>query len=134
VSVGAVQGDAQSAPAGAAYASNVSNNKGDDGSGDAGGDAGGDAVGDGVDPYHWNIEGVEGRDDGEICHMNAFYALLKKWFRKKEHTSVLSTKKDNDAIVNYLLLLKQGDTDCREGYFSGNYNAMSVPLALKRRC
>jgi hypothetical protein len=55
--------------------------------------------------------------------MNGFYALLKNWYRKKEYTSILLTKKDYDTIVNYLLLLKQGDTDCRTGYLSGNYNA-----------
>jgi hypothetical protein len=29
--------------------------------------------------YNWIIEGVDGLDKQNICHMNAFYALLKKW-------------------------------------------------------
>ena len=29
--------------------------------------------------YNWIIEGVEELDEEKIRHMNAFYALLKKW-------------------------------------------------------
>ena len=31
------------------------------------------------DLYNWIIEGVEELDEEKIRHMNAFYALLKKW-------------------------------------------------------
>jgi len=55
--------------------------------------------------------------------MNAFYALLKKWLRGKEYTSKLITKEDYDAWVNFLLRVKEGDIDCREGYLTGNLNA-----------
>ena len=37
--------------------------------------------------FDWIIEGVEELDEGKIRHMNAFYALLKKWMRGKEYTS-----------------------------------------------
>jgi uncharacterized low-complexity protein len=30
--------------------------------------------------YNWIIKGVEELDEEQIHHMNAFYALLKKWF------------------------------------------------------
>ncbi len=33
--------------------------------------------------FNWIIEGVEDLDEGKIRHMNAFYALLKKWMRGK---------------------------------------------------
>ena len=36
-------------------------------------------------------------DEEKIRHMNAFYALLKKWIRGKEYSSVLMTKEDYDA-------------------------------------
>jgi hypothetical protein len=49
--------------------------------------------------------------------------LLKKWFRGKEYTSKLITKEDYNAWVNFLLHVKEGDIDCREGYLTGNVNA-----------
>jgi hypothetical protein len=85
-------------------------------------DEGGDA-GDGVDRYNWTIEGIEGLDDGEIRHMNAFYVLLKKWFSGKEYSSAVLTKADYAARVKHLSLLKHGDTDCCEAYKAGNINA-----------
>jgi hypothetical protein len=33
--------------------------------------------------FDWIIEGVEELDEGNIRHMNAFYALLKKWMFKQ---------------------------------------------------
>lgn len=54
--------------------------------------------------------------------MNAFYALLKKWFQEKEYTSVLLAKADYDARMNFLLHIQKGG-DCRENYFTGNLNA-----------
>ncbi len=73
--------------------------------------------------YTWIIKGVEELDDERIRHMNAFYALFKKWFGGKEYTSKLITKEDYNARVNFLLRVKEGDTDCHEGYLTGNLNA-----------
>ena len=39
--------------------------------------------------FNWIIKGVEELDEGKIRHMNAFYALLKKWMIGKEYTSKL---------------------------------------------
>jgi hypothetical protein len=49
--------------------------------------------------------------------MNAFYALLK------EYTSKLITKEDYGARVNFILHVKEGDIDCREGWLTGNLSA-----------
>jgi hypothetical protein len=73
--------------------------------------------------YNWIIEGVEGLDEESVRHMNAFYALLRKWFGSKEYTSQLITKEDYNARVNFLLRVNEGDTDCREGFLTGNTNA-----------
>jgi hypothetical protein len=70
-------------------------------------------------PYNWIIEGVEGLDEGKICHMNAFYALLKKWIRGKEYTSVLLIKADYDARVNFLLCVKEREIQLAH-YFMEN--------------
>jgi hypothetical protein len=55
--------------------------------------------------------------------MNAFYALLRKWLGGKEYTSQLITKEEYNARVNFLLRVNEGDTDCREGFLTGNTNA-----------
>ncbi len=55
--------------------------------------------------------------------MNAFYALLREWIGGKEYTSQLITKEDYNARVNFLLCVNEGDTDCREGFLTGNTNA-----------
>ena len=117
--VGDHQGDAQSAASIQGDDDSVgSNNEGVDVA-DEDGDHGAR-----VDQYNsWTIEGVEGLNDGEIRHMNAFYALLKKWFCGKEYSSAVLTKADYEARVNHLLLLKQGETDCCEAYKAGNINA-----------
>jgi hypothetical protein len=73
--------------------------------------------------YNWIIEGVEGLDKERIHHMNAFYALLRKWLEGKEYTSQLITKEDYNAWVNFLLRVNEGDTDCRKGFLTGNTNA-----------
>ncbi len=73
--------------------------------------------------YNWIIEGVEELDDEKKRHMNAFYALLKKWIRGKEYTSQIINKEDYNARVNFLLSVKEGNIDCREGYLTGNVNA-----------
>jgi hypothetical protein len=75
------------------------------------------------DSYNWIIEGVEDLDEEKIRHMNAFYALLKKWMRGKEYTSTLMNKEDYNARVNFLLRVREGVIDCREGYLTGNINA-----------
>jgi hypothetical protein len=73
--------------------------------------------------YNWIIKGVEELDEEKIRHMNAFYALLKKWMRGKEYTSKLITKEDYGARVNFILRVKEGDIDCREGWLTGNLSA-----------
>ena len=35
--------------------------------------------------FNWIIESVEELDEGKIHHMNAFYALLKKWQKTNTH-------------------------------------------------
>ena len=72
--------------------------------------------------YNWIIKGVEGLDEERVRHMNAFYALLRKYLGGKEYTSQLITKEDYNARVNFLLRVKEGDTDCREGFLTGNTN------------
>ena len=79
-------------------------------------------VGD-TNSYNWIIEGVAELEEEQIRHMNAFYALLKKWFREKEYTSKLITKEDYNERVNFLQRVKEGDIDCRECYLTGNVNA-----------
>ena len=61
--------------------------------------------------YNWIIEGVEGFYEERVRHMNAFYALLRKWGRGKEYTSQLITKEDYNARVNFLLRVNEGNTD-----------------------
>ena len=55
--------------------------------------------------------------------MNAFYALLKKWMQGKEYTSQLMTKEDYNARVNFIIRVKEGGIDCREGWLTGNLSA-----------
>ena len=73
--------------------------------------------------FNWIIEGVEELDEGKIRHMNAFYALLKKWMQGKEYTSKLMTKEDYNARVNFIIRVKEGGIDCREGWLTGNLSA-----------
>ncbi len=75
------------------------------------------------DSYNWIIEGIDGLDEQNIRHMNAFYALLKKWLRDKEYVSKLLTKEDYDTRVNFILSVKDGVIDCRDQYLNGNLNA-----------
>ncbi len=72
--------------------------------------------------YNWIIKGVEGLDEERVRHMNAFYTLLRKWLGGKEYTSQLITKEDYNARVNFLLRVKEGDTDCRKVFLTGNTN------------
>ena len=53
--------------------------------------------------FTWIMVGVEELDEGKIRHMNAFYALLKKWMQGKEYTSQLMTKEDYNALPSAYL-------------------------------
>ncbi len=55
----------------------------------------------------WTIEGLDGLDDKQIRHSNAFYSLLRKWYVGKEYTSVLMTKESYDKIVQFLIYLSR---------------------------
>jgi hypothetical protein len=120
------QGDAQSSPVGGADGSDGSENeggrRGDSGTANDANDED-DGDGDGVDRFNWSIEGVEGLDEEQIRHMNAFYVLLKKWFAGKEYSSGILTKADYDKRVMHLLGIKRNEIDCCEAYKSGNYYA-----------
>jgi len=117
---GSDQEDAQSSPVGCAAGSDRSEIEGGR-RGDANDDDDGDAAG--VDRFNWSIEGVEGLDEKQIRHMNAFYALLKKWFSGKEYSSGILTKADYDKRVTHLLGVQRNEVDCCEAYKSGNYYA-----------
>jgi hypothetical protein len=96
----------------------------DGGGGDDGDVPEDDDAADGVgQSFNWNIEGVEGLDEGEKRHLKAFYALLKNWLREREYTSAILTKAEYDARVKFLLQLKQQSTDCCAAYKAGNINA-----------
>ena len=116
----------QSTPIRGGVASDDSENEG--GRGDSGGadNANDDDKGDGGgtdDRFNWTIEGVEDLNDEEIRHMNAFYSLLKKWYRGKEYTAGILTKAEYDARVELLWSIKKGNMDCCESYKSGNFSA-----------
>ncbi len=57
-----------------------------------------------------------------LCHMNAFYALLKGWYCRKDYTAVLLTKAGYDERVAFGVDLIIGG-DCRSSYLAGNTNA-----------
>ncbi len=50
-----------------------------------------------------------------VHHMNAFYALLKDWYHKKDYTSILMTRRCYDEHVAFGLYLNNGG-DCRSKY------------------
>ena len=105
----------QSTPIRGGVANDDRENEG--GRGDSGGadNANDDDKGDGGgadDRFNWTIEGVEDLNKEDIRHMNAFYALLKKWYRGKEYTAGILTKADYDARVELLWSIKKGDMDC----------------------
>jgi hypothetical protein len=75
-----------------------------------------------TDPLIWHLEGVEGLEGDALCHMNAFYALLKDWYHLKDYTAVLLTKVGYDERVAFGEdLIISGD--CRSSYLAGNTNA-----------
>jgi hypothetical protein len=47
-------------------------------------------------PLIWHLEGLEGLEGDALCHMNAFYALLKGWYCRKDYTAALLTKAGYD--------------------------------------
>ncbi len=68
-----------------------------------------------TDPLIWHLEGVEGWENDSLCHMNAFYALLKNWYRRKDYTAVLLMKAGYDEQVAFGEDLIIGG-DCRLKY------------------
>ena len=52
-----------------------------------------------VPKFDWTIEGLNGLDDKQIRHSNAFYLLFKKWYVGKEYTSVLMMKASYNRII-----------------------------------
>jgi hypothetical protein len=75
-----------------------------------------------TNPLIWHLEGVDGLEGDALCHMNAFYALLKNWYRRKDYTAVLLTKVGYDERVAFGEDLIIGG-DCRSSYLAGNTNA-----------
>jgi hypothetical protein len=74
--------------------------------------------------YNWIIEGAEEMvGDERKRHMNAFYTLIKKWMQGKEYTSQIINKEGYNEWVNFLLRVREGNIDCREGYLTGYVNA-----------
>jgi hypothetical protein len=68
------------------------------------------------------IEGTDILDDAGICHKNAFYVLLKKWFCGRDYTCTLLTKQKYEEILKFCLDLING-ADCRSLYIAGNKQA-----------
>ena len=70
----------------------------------------------------WIIEGTDNLDDAGIRHKNAFYALLKEWFRGRDYTCTLLTKRKYEEILKFCLDLING-ADCCTLYIAGNKQA-----------
>ncbi len=75
-----------------------------------------------TDPLIWHLEGADGLEGDALPHMNAFYALLKDWYRRKDYTAILLTKVGYDEQVAFGEDLIIGG-DCRSSYLVGNTNA-----------
>jgi hypothetical protein len=67
----------------------------------------------------WIIEGTDNVDDAGICYKNAFYVLLKEWFRGRDYTCTLLTKQKYEEILKFCLNLIDG-ANCRTLYIAGN--------------
>jgi hypothetical protein len=65
---------------------------------------------------------VNGLEGDALCHMNAFYALLKDWYRGKDYTAVPLMKAGYDEQVAFVEDLIIG-CDCKSSYLAGNMNA-----------
>jgi hypothetical protein len=71
----------------------------------------------------WIIEGTDNLDDAGIRRKNAFYALLKEWFRGRDYTCTLLTKrKYEEMILKFCLELING-ANCCTLYIAGNKQA-----------
>ncbi len=69
------------------------------------------------------VEGVGGLEGDALRYMNAFYVLLKDWFRQKNYTSVLLTREGYNKRHEFELYLNNGG-DSRESQLNGNSNAL----------
>jgi hypothetical protein len=75
-----------------------------------------------TDPLIWHLVGVDGLEDDALCHMNAFYALLKDWYCRKDYMAILLKKAGYDERVAFGEdLIISGD--CRLSYLASNTNA-----------
>ena len=54
----------------------------------------------------WAIEGVKGFEGDDLRHMNAFFVLLKDWYRQKNYTASLLTREGYNKQVEFELYLK----------------------------
>ncbi len=54
-----------------------------------------------IDLVDWSIEGVEGLEGDALCHMKAFYGMLKETLCQKDSTSVLLSKDDYNRRVEF---------------------------------
>jgi hypothetical protein len=75
-----------------------------------------------IDLVDWSIEGVEGLEGDALCHMKAFYGMLKETLCQKDSTSVLLSKDDYNRRVEFGLYLINGG-DCRTSAIAGNTTA-----------
>ncbi len=80
------------------------------------------AAAEGAAATDWAIEGVGGLEGDALCHMNAFYVLLKDWFVQKNYTSVLLMREGYNKRLEFGLYLNNGG-DSRESQLNGNSNA-----------
>jgi hypothetical protein len=75
-----------------------------------------------TNPCIWRLGGGKGLEGDALCHMNAFYALLKGWYCQKDYTSVLLMKAGYDKQVAFGVYLINGG-DCRSSFMAGNTTA-----------
>ena len=67
----------------------------------------------------WKIEGTVNLDDAGICHKNAFYALLKEWFQRRDYTCTCISNKDITSLENW-------ESFCSSSRFKGQ--AIEFPI------
>jgi hypothetical protein len=72
-----------------------------------------------IELFDWSIEGVEGLEGDAVCHMNAFYGMLKDKLCVKDQTTVLLSKDNYDRRLQFVLYLVSGG-DCRLSAMAGN--------------
>ena len=70
----------------------------------------------------WDIEVTEELDASGIRHKNEFYKLLRRWFRSREYTCILLTKRKHNEILRFCLDIISG-ADIRSLYLDGNKQA-----------